>query len=154
MDFLSSIKGVVWPAVMTGTAAQLLALQQQFDASQWWPADELRAHQFRQLQVLIEHAARTVPFHAERLRAAGIDPAVPLTEASWARLPILTRRDVQEAGDRLHATELPAEHGDTNIMTTGGSTGIPVRVRKSTLDGILWMAACIRDEIWHREDVS
>jgi phenylacetate-CoA ligase len=154
MDFLSAIKGVVWPAVMTGTAARLLALQQQFDASQWWPADELRAHQFRQLQVLVEHAVRTVPFHAERLRAAGIDPSAPLTEASWARLPILTRRDVQEAGDRLHATELPAEHGETNIMTTGGSTGIPVRVRKSTLDGILWMAACIRDEIWHREDMS
>src|SRR3984885_3214667 len=131
MDFLSSIKGVVWHAVMTGTAAQLLALQVQFDASQWWSADELRAHQFRQLRVLVEHAARTVPFHAERLRSAHIAPAAPLTPQSWACLPILTRRDVQEAGDRLHATELPADYGSTGILRTGGSTGVPVRVRKT-----------------------
>jgi hypothetical protein len=35
MELLSSIEQIAWPAVPAGTAAQLLALQYQFDATQW-----------------------------------------------------------------------------------------------------------------------
>ena len=152
-ELRSSIEQVAWPAVPAGTAAQLLALQYQLDATQWWPAEQLRLHQFGQLQVLLRHAAATVPFHAERLRHAGIDPHEPLTEAAWARLPILTRRDVRDAGDLLHASSIPASHGATGETTTGGSTGIPVRVRRSAVDTLTWSAVAIREEIWHRDDM-
>ena len=152
MEPLSSIEQVAWPAVPTGTAAQLLALQYQFDVTQWWPAEQLRAHQFGQLQLLLQHAAATVPFHAERLRRAGVYLDEPLTEAAWARLPILTRRDVHDAGALLHATSIPASHGITGETTTGGSTGVPVRVRRSAVDNLMWSAVAIREEIWHRDD--
>ena len=153
MELLSSIEQVAWPAVPVGAAAQLLALQYQFDATQWWPAEQLRARQFDQLQLLLRHAAATVPFHAERLRRSGIDPNEPLTEEAWARLPILTRRDARDAGDLLNATSIPASHGITGETTTGGSTGIPVRVRRSAVDGLLWSAVAIREEIWHCDDM-
>lgn len=129
-ELRSSIEQTTWPALLSGTAAQLLALQRQFDETQWWPAEQLRARQFEQLQLLLRHAAATVPFHAERLRLAGIDPNEPLTEAAWARLPILTRRDVQDAGELLRATTIPASHGGTGVSSTGGSSGIPVRVQQ------------------------
>lgn len=35
MELLFSIEQIAWPAVPAGTAAQLLALQYQFDATQW-----------------------------------------------------------------------------------------------------------------------
>ncbi len=152
-ELRSSIEQVAWPAVPAGTAAQLLALQYQFDETQWWPAEQLRARQFGQLQLLLRHAAATVPFHAERLRLAGIDPNEPLTEAAWARLPILTRWDVHDAGGLLHATSIPASHGVTGETTTGGSTGIPVHVRRSAVDGLMWSAVAVREEIWHRDDM-
>lgn len=63
----SSIQPMAWPAVLSGTAAEIMALQHQFDATQWWPPARLRVHQFQQLQRLLLHAARTVPFHAERI---------------------------------------------------------------------------------------
>ncbi len=84
MNLRSGIPGVVFPALQGGRAAELMALQQQLDASQWWPAARMQAAQFTQLGALLRHAAR-IPLYAARLRAARIDPAAPTPEA-WARL--------------------------------------------------------------------
>lgn len=151
MELRSSFEQVAWPAVTTGFAAEVMALQRQFDATQWWPPARLRAAQFRQLGLLVAHAAREVPFHAKRLREAGIDPDAELTQEAWARLPVLTRREVQSEGEALHAKTPPA-YGRIGEAATGGSTGVPVRVRKTGLDTLLWNAIHIREEIWHRDD--
>ncbi len=151
MDLRASIEHVAWPAVMGGFAAELMALQWQFNASQFWSPERLRQAQFRQLELLVAHAASKVPFYAERLREADIDPTAHLTEDAWARLPVLTRRDVQRAGDKLHAPS-PAAHGAISEVASGGSTGVPVHVRKTGLDNLLWNAIHIREEFWHRDD--
>jgi phenylacetate-CoA ligase len=150
-ELLSATQYGAWPAVMTGFPAELMALQRQLDATQWWSAARLRDAQFRQLRLLLAHAAREVPFHARRLRDAGIDPDAELTEAAWARLPVLTRHDVQRGGANLHASTPPSLGGITETAS-GGSTGVPVRVRKTALDNLLWNAIHIREEIWHREE--
>lgn len=152
MDLRSSFEPMAWPAVATGTAAELMALQRQLDASQWWPAEKLRAQQFRQLRLLLTHAARHVPFHGKRLRDAGITLDTALTDEVWSRIPVLTRRDVQELGDQLHARDVPKSHGPISDATSGGSSGVPVRVKKTALDNLLWSAMHVREEIWHRED--
>jgi len=151
MGLVSSIEGAAFPAVATGMAAEIMALQRQFDASQFWPPEVMRAVQWRQLRLLVAHAARQVPFHARRLRAAGIDPET-FTEADWRRLPVLTRRDLQARGDALQARVVPKSHGATTTVSSGGSSGVPVRVRKTALDNLLWNAMHVRDEIWNRPD--
>ena len=70
-------EAVTWPALNVGLGAELMAVQRQYDASQWWPLETLLAEQFRQLRHLVAHAAAHIPFHRERLHAAGIDPAQP-----------------------------------------------------------------------------
>jgi phenylacetate-CoA ligase len=145
---------LAWPAVLTGEGAALMALQQQFGESQWWAPEKLRAAQFRQLGLLVAHAAATVPFYAERLRAVGITPDLPLTEELWARIPVLTRRDVRDLGAQLHAQQTPPTHGGLFVATTGGSTGVPVSVRKTELAHAMWGAVQVRDELWHREDAG
>ncbi|HLS87603.1 MAG TPA: hypothetical protein VK043_14975, partial [Burkholderiales bacterium] len=52
----SSAEGVAWPAVPHPAGATMLALQFQLGRSQWWTPDALRAQQFRQLRLLVEHA--------------------------------------------------------------------------------------------------
>ncbi len=151
MSLRSMIEPVVWPAVHGGRAAELLALQRQFDETQFWPAERLASAQYAQLAKLVEHAARTVPFYAERLRRAGLKPGGRVTEAAWRRLPILTRKEVQAQGEKLASRALPPAFGPTEVVSSGGSSGVPVRVRKSALDAVLWEAVTIRDEIWHRE---
>ncbi len=67
---------------------------------------------------------------------------------------MLTRKDLQREGPRLHAKHVPASHGAVHEVTSGGSTGIPVRVRKTALQELLWNAVHIREEIWHRDDIG
>jgi phenylacetate-CoA ligase len=152
MELRGVVDQVAWPVVMAGLPAELMALQRQLDETQWWPPEQLRTRQLQQLRLLLAHSARTVPFHAERLRAAGIDPDVPLTEEIWSRVPILTRRQMQDAGRRMHADPVPPSHGTLSEAGTSGSTGMPVLIRKTALDHLMWNAIHIREEFWHREN--
>ncbi len=146
---LAAIPGAAWPAVPSATGASLLALLQQLTASERLDPAELRTRQFGQLGLLVAHAARTVPYYRGRLNVE-----TPLTEAAWARVPVLTRRQVQEAGAALHASELPPGHGKTFRVSTSGSTGTPVTVLKSELEQLYWHAFTLREESWHGRDIG
>ncbi|WP_353228395.1 hypothetical protein [Novosphingobium sp.] len=151
MQFRSAIPAATFPAILTGRAAELMALQRQYDESQFWPIEQMQSVQFTQLSALLDHCAHNVPFYAKRLRSVGIDPARPITAQDWRRMPILTRVDVQELGDRLHARAIPPGFGQVSTIASGGSTGVPVRVRKTAVDGLLWESINIREELWHRD---
>ncbi len=150
----SQMLGVSWPAVPSQRGAQLLAMQYQFEQTQWWPAERLIERQLRQIQSLLRHAAGYVPFYRERLGAAGFDPKQKLTLSAFRSLPLLTRRDVQRAGAALHSTVIPAAYGKTAETRTSGSTGEPVTVRRTQLDQMLWEANLLRDHHWHQRDLS
>jgi phenylacetate-CoA ligase len=142
---------VAWPAVPDAKSAQLLALLWQFERAQWCPAEELRATQFRQLTLLLRHAAETVPFYRDRL--AGIDLQQPLTAEAWSRLPVLVRTEVQASGAAMLSTAVPRVHGKTFTVTTSGSTGRPVTVTRTALDALFWDAHTLRGHLWHRRDL-
>jgi len=97
---------------------------------------------------------RTVPFHAERLARAGFQSGGKMTPEIWSRLPVLTRGELRDHGEELHASTFPASFGQSSIVSSGGSTGIPVRVLKSALDGFMWQAAHLRELEWHGIDVG
>ncbi len=80
----------------------------------------LRAKQFWQLGGLLRHAAKTVPFYRARLRAAGVNPAAPITPETWARIPILSRSEVQTSFEALTSRRIPKSHGRTSTITTSG----------------------------------
>ena len=148
----SVIEGVAWPAVPGDVAARLLALQHQLEESQWWPPDVMLDHQFRQLGRLLDHAFRNLAFYRERLAAAGYRPGQEIAPELWRRLPILTRREVRDAGEALVSRTLPPAHGGRFPDATSGSTGIPLKIQKSELFLLLWHAFTLREELWHRRD--
>ena len=145
---------VVWPPLPSPEAAQRLAMLQQLDQSQWWSPEALFAQQLRQAGALLTHASRQLPFYRARLAAAGFDPGKPLTPEIWDRVPVLTRADLQQAGDRLYASKLPAGHGDTYELSTSGSTGRPVKARTSGAMQLMWDVLTLREHLWHRRDFS
>jgi phenylacetate-CoA ligase len=152
--FKSSTEGLAWPAIGDNRATGLMAMQFQLDRTQWWPESALRAQQFRQLQGLLRHAAKTVPYYARRLAEAGVDPEAALDEAAWAKIPLLTRREIQDAGDSLLSTAVPASHGKTHTLSTSGSTGMPVTVHGTQLTQFFWLNFTLRDQLWHGFDVT
>ena len=139
---------------MTGHAAILLSLMDQYEKSQWWKPEQLIDAQFQQLTLLAEHAMRTVPFHAERLAIAGFRSGGKMTPEIWNRLPVLTRADVRDGEVKLKASSYPPTFGTLTEANSGGSTGIPVRVLKTALDGLLWQAAHLREFSWNKIDFS
>ncbi|MFQ5775733.1 MAG: phenylacetate--CoA ligase family protein [Kiloniellaceae bacterium] len=149
----SAAAGITWPALPTPKAAVRLALLHQLEQSQWWPPEVLRAWQFRQLGPLLAHAARTVPFYGERLAAARVRPGQAVAADVWARIPLLTREDLQRAGAALHSRELPARHGPVHTVSSSGSTGRPIEALGTRITRLFWDVFTVRDHLWHRRDL-
>lgn len=148
----SALDGVQWPAVPAPEGARMLAMQFQFAQSERWSPEHLRAAQFRQLALLLQHARNTVPYYRERL--AGLDLSRPLTPEVFAGLPLLRREDVQEHGEALFSAAVPPQHGAVNEGETSGSTGRPIRFRLSDLNFAFWHAFTLREHLWQRRDFS
>lgn len=153
-ELKSAVSGAAWPGIPSPEGAALLALQYQFEHSQWWPAARLETSQYRQLRAVLAHAAQTVPFYRDRLSAAGIDLAGDIDPAAFARLPLLTRRDIQRDGTALLSQAVPPGHGQRVEHKTSGSSGEPLRVFGSQLDTMFWLAQTLRDHLWHRRDFA
>ena len=143
-----------WPALPSARAALLLSLLHQFHHSQRLPPEALKARQFLQLAELLKHAFETTPFYRERLAAAGYQPGMAVGEALLARIPVLSRQDVQQAGPALHSVRMPAGHGTPHSIESAGSTGTPVRVLGTPLTQLLWEAFTLREHEWHQRDLG
>jgi len=92
--------------------------------AQWLSRDELAAHQMAALATLLKHAWDNCPFYRRRMEAAGLEGGRCDSLEDLTRLPILTKREIQEHRDEMVArnldeSELYADH-------TGGSTGDPL----------------------------
>jgi len=135
-------------------AASLVAYLNQLEQTQWWPVDEMEQHQFRQLTSLLRQAYENVPFHRQRLTAAGFDPNLSITREDFLALPLMTRSDIQSQGDALLCRNVPAEHGGMGAGETSGSTGMPIRYYGTELTQFFWHACTLRDHLWHRRDAS
>jgi phenylacetate-CoA ligase len=130
-----------------------MALQRQFEQTQWLPTEQLLENQFKQLTVLANHAT-TIPFHAKNLKEAGFVKGETMTLDIWNRLPTLKRSDVRSLKDQLIAPSYPKFFGKNATVYSGGSTGIPVGVKKSEMDSLIWESCHIRELIWNKIDVG
>jgi len=146
--------GAHWPVVPESYPAKVLGLLFQLEQSQWLSPERLRERQFGQIARLLAHAAGTVPFYRDRLDALDLTSPEALSPERWHDVPILSRRDIQHGGTALYSTGIPKDHGRTSEISTGGSTGQPVKVRCTGLTELYWRAFALRDHCWHRRDLS
>ena len=149
----SCLPGVVWPAVPGQQGLLLAALLTQLEQSQWWPVAAIEQAQMRQLRVLIEHVKRHSRFHAERLAEFRPDQTKGLRD--WlSAIPVMHRADLQSRRADIDCAWLPPEHGEVLLVHSTGSTGEPVSVRRSGLNGLIWMVMTLREHLWQRRDFS
>ncbi|MDP7651264.1 MAG: hypothetical protein QGF38_06140 [Rhodospirillales bacterium] len=150
----SALSGIGWPALPAPPAAAILALNYQFEQSQWWPPEAIEAMQFRQAEKLLAHAWRTVPFYRDRLGVLTGLKRGGLTMEAWRRIPILTRADIQDGGLDLVSRALPKDHGRAQDASTSGSTGQPVSFKRTRITGLFFAALNLRYHLWHGRDFS
>ncbi len=140
-----------WPRLPDDTGAQLLAMQFQFERSQWWTPQALHSAQDRQMDVLLAHAGKTVPYYRERWRAAGLDPD-GISANDFPALPVIERSELNEHGAEFESRSCPPQHGKVYQDTTSGSMGIPLRFKATDLHSFFWHAFVMRDHLWHGRD--
>ena len=102
------------------------AYWQELEQSQWLSRTEIEALQTRKLNVLLASAFVHSPWHAQRLREAGLESTVhaggvALTDLS--RLPTMNKRDARDNVEQLAWQDVP---GGLSKYTTGGSSGEPL----------------------------
>ena len=143
--------GASWPELQPYGYALPLALQFQFQQSEWWPAERLAAQQLRQIHRLIKHAAATVPYHRDRLADLAAVPLGELTFNAFRRAPIMTRSDIQQAGGALISRSVPPHHGYVGLVRSSGSTGRPIEVATTELVAAFGLAMTMRDHLWQHD---
>lgn len=99
---------------------------------QWKPLTELRAEQDKQLRHMIQYCNDNVPFYHTLFKNLGIRPDTIKTVDNLQRLPILTKETIKKNWEEFKPVHLSSlKYQD---MTTGGSTGTPLRYRLSSFD--------------------
>ncbi len=104
------------------TFAYLESLEQ----SQWLTRAEVERLQMEKLRLLLQIAAHHSPWHAERLRIAGLDVAesgAQVTLDDLRRLPTMTKEDARANVDGIRWAGVP---GGAFRYNTGGSSGEPL----------------------------
>jgi len=102
------------------------AMFAELERTQWLSCDVMREYQTRRLNTLLQSALAHSPWHAARLRAAGLDEAAAagaVTLADLQRLPTMNKRDARDNVAQLVWREVP---GGVFKYTTGGSSGEPL----------------------------
>jgi phenylacetate-CoA ligase len=102
------------------------AMLAELERTQWLSRDGIETYQAHRLNQLLASALAHSPWHADRLRVAGLDDAVKagaVTLADLARLPTMNKRDARDNVEQLVWREVP---GGVFQYTTGGSSGEPL----------------------------
>ncbi len=154
LDLHSHTKGVAWPSFPNTFAMPVYAILFQLEHSQWFPPEALLEMQFRQLRTLLAHAARSVPFYEKRFESLDEAAIEALDPESWRELPILTRADIQDAGQDLRSDRLPTSHGKTGEIFSVGGNGQPIRVLRSQIWSYYRAAATMRSHLWHGRNLK
>lgn len=145
---LHSLPGAVWPEIPDGAFAQIWAMMLEVERTQWLSPEELLGGQLTQVRTLLTHCSQHVPYYQEQLRQANIRPDDIRTLEDFRRVPLLSRRTVQEQFRRLQATALPAGLKATSTLHTSGSSGMPIEVRQTNLVTMWWLVFHARDLSW------
>lgn len=148
----SGLAGVIWPPLAAGPVAVLAAYIRQLERTEWLTRAEIAAQQSHQLGLAAEHAARHSTQFRARLKAARLSPADLTAPGGLARLPVLTRRDIQSAGAGLFCDATPEGHAPLTESRTSGSTGEPVVVKRTAITQLDWLAMAMREHLWQRRD--
>ncbi len=115
---------LTFPTLTVEPVSRMLALQFQFERSEWWPAARLAEEQNAQLAIVLAHAFETTPYYRTLFTRAGVRRPAEVDAGFLRSLPITKRADIQAAGRDLVSQRHPKEHGPVTFARTSGSTGL------------------------------
>jgi phenylacetate-CoA ligase len=117
---------------MTDTRSFRQRIYDMLMESQYWPPEQMRAFQLSQLEPLLRHARKNVPFYKSRL-----DPVFKRNDeidwGRWHEIPIVTRADLRDRRGEMLAATLPPGHGPSKTFHSSGSSGVPIATESTAV---------------------
>ena len=107
--------------------------------NQYLPPEELEDMNWVRRRRLLHFAWEKVPFYREKYGSLGLHPNDIKSPDDFRKIPPLTRRELKENFGALIAEGISPH--DMRLSTTGGSTGIPVKVmhdKKAPVETYSW----------------
>jgi phenylacetate-coenzyme A ligase PaaK-like adenylate-forming protein len=147
------LPGVAWPAIVEGPPATVLALARQMEASQWFETATLAGLQFDQLRASLPWLVKHSPAFARRLATARLDIDALATPERFTALPPVERRWFQQE-EGVYCDAVPTGHEPVGENVTSGSTGEFLRIRRTRITQLIWLAMILRDHAWRESDFS
>jgi len=95
--------------------------------AQWKTPQAIERIQLDKLARLIRHAWNKVPYYRELMTAAGIKPEDIRSRADLRKIPITTKRTLQNLGFK-DKTAAGTDIGQCRISYTSGTTGTPLEI--------------------------
>jgi phenylacetate-CoA ligase len=120
-----AIKHVLYPLWAAKNRSTRVRYLDEFERSQYLPAQMLADEQWRMFKSVVTHAYDTCPYYRRKFGDAGIAPADIRSREDLDRVPTLTKEEIQEHRDELVSSKYPAQSLIADM--TGGSTGSPMQ---------------------------
>jgi len=120
-ELLTSAQSSLRNAMREGRAFETVAAR--VHESQWGSEQELRDFQSRKLRMIVESAARDVPYYRDKYRPLGLDFETRQFPEAIASLPLVTKADVRKGGKSLISER---KQGPLFSGSTSGTTGAPL----------------------------
>ena len=92
--------------------------------SQWWSREKLEEYQMQQLERLLHHAYKNVPYYRRVFEERGLKPKDVKTKEDLTKLPILTKEVIRNNFHNLLAQNVPKK--EFFLVKTSGSTASPL----------------------------
>lgn len=153
-DFQGQISHVAWPKILCPWASGIVSLLYQLNDTQYASEDTLKQRQLAQAIQLIRYAEENTEFYKTHFRAAELDVTKVSTWEGWKRVPIVTRSQLQQAGDSWRSKCVPQDHGELYQHFTSGSTGKPLHSLSTSLTHLMKCATILRQHQWAGRDTK
>jgi phenylacetate-CoA ligase len=142
-----------WPIVPDAKFAQIWSAYLTLTQTQWLAPEAIEQFQLTQVRNLLTHCKKRVPYYRDLFQKLGIEPQSIQSLDDFRRVPLHNRRTWQENYQRLQAEELPDGITPTHEASSSGTSGVPVRILKTNLCRIWWIAFYLRTVEWTNVDM-
>jgi phenylacetate-CoA ligase len=117
---------ILYPVYETGIQQRkTLSYLDELQRTQWLSSEQIQKLQWQRTKTLLSHAVAYSPFYAELYKKLGIDISNINNMHDFTSLPVISRSEVVDNFEQMHATNFK---GKLLFKSTGGSTGVPVRL--------------------------
>lgn len=114
---------------------------QKIEDAQWFTPERIRNIQYSELQQLLKHHKEQSPWYKKLME-------------DNKRVPIITKKDIQDAGEDFFAKLIPKDCLPTSDVKTSGSTGEPLTIKTTMISSMFFSAYTMREHVWNKRHLD